>query len=117
MRNQYASKIFSSWDYSIASSKTASRCSVSIYRELKELLADTHSRENSSCFDKFKKLFIQIFISIVVIGIISATSLLLWNLLELQKNKSQSILIAPLVVTSIMNVFPTIITQLVSLKQ
>ncbi|XP_044007939.1 transmembrane channel-like protein 5 isoform X2 [Aphidius gifuensis] len=117
MRNQYASKIFSSWDYSIASLKTASRCSISIYRELKELLADTHNRENSSCFDRFKKLFIQFFITIVVIGIISGTSLLLWSLLKSQKNESQSILIAPLVVTSIMNIFPIIITQLVKIER
>lgn len=118
LRNRYASKIFSSWDYSIASSKTASICSASIYRELKELLADTHHQKNSSCLSKFIRLLMQLLMTLMVMGIIAGTSTLLWSILKLHKPQDteshHSILIAPLVVTGIMNIFPIIISQLVS---
>ncbi|XP_034948766.1 transmembrane channel-like protein 5 [Chelonus insularis] len=117
IRNTYATKIFCSWDHNISSSKAASLRSASIYRELKELLAETKSSSNSLfTLKKCSKLFIDFLSVCLVILAITATGMLLWNLLELHKPSREadpsSYLTIPLIVTIIMTVFPLFLSRL-----
>lgn len=117
IHNLYATKIFCGWDYSIASAKAANRCHQSIYRELKELLAETVSPKTDDVWQRFKTLAIQIIMTAIVVGAMGGTSWLLQHLLHTHKphtTDSTSLLIVPLVITGIMYIFPVIISQLVS---
>lgn len=118
LHNLYATKIFCSWDYNIASYKGAKLCSASIYRELKELLAEAKFSRHSTCKTKFVRLLIKMTITAMVIAAMIGTGILTWFLLELHKspnNVPSSLIIIPLVITAIMSISPVLIAQLVSL--
>ncbi|XP_015111928.1 transmembrane channel-like protein 5 [Diachasma alloeum] len=120
IHNLYATKIFCGWDYSIASLKAANRCHQSIYRELKELLAESITKKNSNFVKRLTALSIQFSMTAGVLGAMGGTSYLLGYLLQNHKPHSKdsaSLLIVPLVVTGIMNIFPVIISQLVKLER
>lgn len=115
--NQYAMKIFCGWDFGISSYKAAKLCSASIYRELKELLGEADSDIDLSCFTKFLTISIQILMTIFVLAMIAGTGGLLWILLNQHKadmTNVWSVLMVPLIVTGIMNSFPSLISWLVS---
>lgn len=115
----YANKIFCGWDHNITSYKAACLHSSSIYRELKELLAEPDTFNDTSCLAKLNKFFIQFIVNISVMVTIVGTGILIWTLLSAhmpQKSNLVSILTIPLVVTIIMSIFPVIISQLVNKK-
>lgn len=110
-------KIFCGWDFGISSYKAAKLCSSSLHRELKELLSETESDIDLSCFTKFLTIAVQILMTIFVLAIIASTGGLLWILLNQYKadvNNVWSILMVPLIVTGIINIFPSLISWLVS---
>ncbi|XP_063993925.1 transmembrane channel-like protein 5 [Diachasmimorpha longicaudata] len=120
IHNLYATKIFCGWDYSIASLKAANRCHQSIYRELKELLAESITKKNSNFLKRLTALSIQFSMTAVVLGAMGGTSCLLGYLLlnhKPQSMNSASLLMVPLVVTGIMNIFPAVTSQLVKLER
>ncbi|XP_011299898.1 transmembrane channel-like protein 5 isoform X1 [Fopius arisanus] len=120
IHNLYATKIFCGWDYSIASAKAANRCHQSIYRELKELLAEDISQESSTIFKRLIVLSVQVFMTALVLGALAGTSWLLQYLLLHHKSNttdSPSLLLVPLVITGIMNIFPVIISMLVKFER
>lgn len=115
--NQYAMKIFCGWDFGISSYKAAKLCSASIYRELKELLGEAENDVDMSCLTKFLTISIQILMTILVLAMIAGTGGLLWILLNQHKadmTNVWSVLMVPLVVTGIMNIFPSLISWFVS---
>ncbi|CAD6235443.1 GSCOCG00007902001-RA-CDS [Cotesia congregata] len=119
IHNLYANKIFCGWDHNITSYKAACLRSSSIYRELKELLAEPDAFNETSCLAKLYKFFIQFIVNISVMVTIVGTGILIWTLLSAhmpQKSNLVSILTIPLVVTIIMSIFPVIISQLVKIE-
>ncbi|XP_057323077.1 transmembrane channel-like protein 5 isoform X1 [Microplitis mediator] len=119
IHNLYANKIFCGWDYNITSYKAASLRSSSIYRELKELLAETDTCNDSSCLARFYKFFIQFIVNCLVIMAIIGTGVLIWTLLNSHKPEKTnllSLLTIPLVITIITSIFPVIISQLVKIE-
>ncbi|XP_043466058.1 transmembrane channel-like protein 5 [Leptopilina heterotoma] len=118
--NQYAMKIFCGWDFGISSYKAAKLCSSSLHRELKELLSETESDIDLSCFTKFLTIAIQILMTIFVLAMIASTGGLLWILLNQHKadvNNVWSILMVPLIVTGIINIFPSLISWLAKMEK
>ncbi|XP_015588696.1 transmembrane channel-like protein 5 [Cephus cinctus] len=114
--NLYASKIFCGWDFGIASMKAASLKSASIYGELKEFLADAEKQSYPNCATKYYALFVQTSMTLLVLAIMVGTGVLLWILLsryETDNSNALSLLIVPLVITAIMNLYPTFVSWLV----
>ncbi|XP_043485882.1 transmembrane channel-like protein 1 [Polistes fuscatus] len=115
----YCNKVFCGWDFAISSTKAANLQSTSICRELKELLAETkkHSQENR--FMKLYIIFVRIIISIITLCMICGTSAVLWVLLtkhEMDKSNA-SVMIVPVVITIIMNIFSIIISFLAKVER
>ncbi|KAK0090411.1 hypothetical protein PV325_000693 [Microctonus aethiopoides] len=118
--NLYATKIFCSWDYSIASSKAAKLCSTTIYCELIELLAERNLSYTSNRLSKYLRLFIQIIITTIVLAAMGGIGFLTWYLLRLhitQGVDAPSLLVIPLTITGIMTISPIIMSQLVKLER
>ena len=117
IHNLYASKIFCGWDFGVASYKAASLCSASIYRELKELLAEADSRSRPQFLKRLGMFLYQCGMTILVLTVMAAMGVLLWVLLEkheAHESNPWSLLLVPFVITCIMNVFPAVISLLVS---
>lgn len=113
----YCNKVFCGWDFAVSSTKSATLQSISIYRELQELLAETEKHSRQNCFITFCVMFVRIIISIITFFMICGTSVVLWVLLnthEMDKSKI-SVMIIPVVITIIMHIFSIIISFLVSI--
>ncbi|KAF7412077.1 hypothetical protein HZH66_000973 [Vespula vulgaris] len=115
----YCNKVFCGWDFAISSTKAATLQSISIYRELQELLAETEKHSRQNCLITFCIMFVRIIISIITFFMICGTSAILWILLsthEMDKSKT-SVMIVPVVITIIMNVFSIIISFLAKVEK
>lgn len=115
VQNMYSNKIFCGWDFSISSSVAANVHSESIYRELKELLAEAIQQRQFTCTEKLVTFIIRAVVTIFIILIIGGTAVLLWYLLqkhEMDVSNALSLMVVPIVVTSIMQIFPAIISKL-----
>ena len=92
--------------------------SASIYRELEELLWESkHSSASVSCSMRFWTLLIRVAMTTLIFAVLCGTGGLLWLLLnEHQADESNvlSVLIVPIVMTLIVNLFPPLISWSVS---
>lgn len=103
----------------MASYKAADLCSASIYRELKELLAEANKRSRPRFVKRLGTFLYQCAMSILVLSVMAAMGALLWTLLvkhEAHESFPWSLMLVPFVITAIMNVFPAVISLLVSYK-
>ncbi|XP_014601747.1 PREDICTED: transmembrane channel-like protein 5 isoform X2 [Polistes canadensis] len=115
----YCNKVFCGWDFAISSTKAANLQSTSICRELKELLAETKKHSQQNRFMKLYVIFVRIIISIITFCMICGTSAVLWVLLtkhEMDKSNA-SVMIVPVVITIIMNIFSIIISFLAKVER
>ncbi|XP_012538784.1 transmembrane channel-like protein 5 [Monomorium pharaonis] len=120
VHNLYCNKIFCGWDFSISSSKTATLQSASIYKELEELLAETRQHIRLHWFAKCLLIITQLAVTSIVIFMICGAGALVWTLLslryEIEASPTISIMIVPIVITTIIHIFPAIISYLASLE-
>lgn len=116
----YCNKVFCGWDFAISSTKAASLQSISIYRELQEHIAEAEKHSRHNCFVKFYIGFTRILISIISIVMIFGIGGVLWVLLvvrELDKSRTTSLIIVPVIITIVMNAFAVIISFLAKMER
>lgn len=119
IRDLYSNKIFCGWDFSISLPKTAALQSASIYKELEELLAETRQHAHLHWLDKFLLIIMQLSVTAIVIFMICGAGILVWLLLrhyEIGTSRTISVMIVPIIITSIIHIFPVIISYLASLE-
>ncbi|XP_024884533.1 transmembrane channel-like protein 5 [Temnothorax curvispinosus] len=119
VHNLYSDKIFCGWDFSVSSPKTAALQSASIYKELEELLAETRHHIRLHWFDKCLLTITQLAVTSVVIFMICGVGALVWILLShynIEVPGTISVMIVPTVITTIIHIFPAIISYLASLE-
>ncbi|XP_020300495.1 transmembrane channel-like protein 1 isoform X2 [Pseudomyrmex gracilis] len=115
----YSNKIFCGWDCSISSPKTAALQSASIYKELEELLEEKRQKVRLNWFAKCSSLIMQLAVTAIILFLICGNGALIWTLLEhydIGKLADISVIIVPIVITTIIHVYPTIISYLASLE-
>ncbi|KAG7209678.1 hypothetical protein KM043_011324 [Ampulex compressa] len=120
VQNMYSNKIFCGWDFNICSSKAAKLHAASIYTELEELLSEDEQYASPRCWDKFLIILIQIIVTVIILGLLCGTVVLLWFLLnryEMDRSNPLSLMIVPIVITIIMRIFPAIISWLAILER
>ncbi|XP_011167449.1 transmembrane channel-like protein 5 isoform X1 [Solenopsis invicta] len=120
VHNLYSNKIFCGWDFSISSPKTAALQSASIYKELEELLAETRQHLRLHWFAKCMSIIMRLAVTSIVIFIICGIGALVWILLshyEVEVPATISVMIVPIIITTIIYIFPAIISYLVSLER
>ncbi|XP_018399647.1 PREDICTED: transmembrane channel-like protein 5 [Cyphomyrmex costatus] len=120
IHNLYSSKIFCGWDFSISSSKTAVLQSASIYKELEELLAETKQHIHFHWCTKFLLIIMQFAVTSIIICMIFGAGALVWMLLNhynIEAPVTISVMIVPIVITTIIHIFPTIISYLALLER
>ncbi|KAK2580551.1 hypothetical protein KPH14_007683 [Odynerus spinipes] len=116
----YCNKVFCGWDFAISSTKAATLQSISICRELQEHIAEAEKHLQYNCFISFYVVFTRVIISIITVVMICGTGGVLWVLLhtrEIDKSKTTSLMIVPVVITIIMNLFSIIISFLAKMEK
>ncbi|XP_077490936.1 transmembrane channel-like protein 5 [Amblyomma americanum] len=90
VKDVYCAKVFSAWDFSIASHEAAKLKSRSIYNELKELLSMERRAEEDppTCGARTGKVLARIAVNLVIMGIMTVSGWLVYDLL--QKKSLQS---------------------------
>lgn len=117
MHNLYFDKIFCGWDFNVSSSKIAALQSASIYKELEELLAETRQHIHLHWFAKCLLMITRLAVTSMVIFMICGAGALVWLLLnhyDIKAPATISVMIVPTVITTIIHIFPAIISYLVS---
>lgn len=83
VKDVYCAKVFSAWDFSIASHEAATLKSRSIYNELKELLSMERRAEETApgCCSRAGKLAARLLVNLLILAIMAGSGLLVYYLL------------------------------------
>lgn len=83
VKDVYCAKVFSAWDFSIASHEAATLKSRSIYNELKELLSMERRAEETApaCCARVSKIAARVLVNLVILAIMAGSGLLVYYLL------------------------------------
>ncbi|KAL6262462.1 hypothetical protein P5V15_007547 [Pogonomyrmex californicus] len=116
----YSNKIFCGWDFNISSPKTAALQSASIYKELEELLTQTREYTRLHCCAKCLLIIMRFVATAIFIFMICGASAFVWILLNhynIKVHSTISAMIVPLVITTIIHIFPTIVFYVALLER